>query len=96
MDIVNELKEEYDHEIRARDHSLRQIGAVVLQLFKELDDQDVKGEQGRMHRSTPLGTLLHDCSPSVENYRIRTEEIERLRVRLREARAHRDGVVRTS
>lgn len=81
MDERNELEEEWRHEINARDHSLRQIGAVVLDLFPSLEQQDIEIGSGRADRSTPLGTLIHDVVSNVENYHARTRVIDELRER---------------
>lgn len=94
MDIVNELKAELDAEVRARDHSLRYVGAVVLRLWDELQQQDVEVGSGRADRCTPLGTLLHDAGAPIDNYQRRTIEIGRLQAAIREARGRPDGVAR--
>jgi hypothetical protein len=79
MDEANEWHEEWNHEVRARDHSLRQIGAIVLALFDELDEYDKSLGRGRTDRSTPLGRLLHDTATNVENYHVRTKVLEDLK-----------------
>jgi hypothetical protein len=89
MDYLNELDEEWNHEINARDHSLRQIGAIVLDLFDALEQQDIEIGSGRADRSTPLGTLLHDTVANVQNFHARTKVIDELREKRREARAAR-------
>jgi hypothetical protein len=94
VDVVNELKAELDEEFRARDHSLRYVGAVVLRLWDDLERQDGEIGSGRADRSTPLGTLLHDVCAPIDNYQRRTIEIERLRAAIREARGRPDGVAR--
>jgi hypothetical protein len=94
VDIVNELKAELDEEFRARDHSLRYVGAIVLRLWDDLERQDVEVGSGRAGRSTPLGTLLHDAGAPIHNYQRRSVEIERLRAAIREARGRPDGVAR--
>lgn len=73
------VSREWDDEIRARDHSLRQAGAFVLRLFDALAAQDQAIGSGRANRSTPLGELLHDCAPLIANYHARTAAINRLR-----------------
>lgn len=87
MDERNELEEEWHHEINARDHSLRQIGAVVVELFDRLEQQDIEIGSGRADRSTPLGTLVHDVVANVQNYHARTTVIGELRERRRALRA---------
>lgn len=91
MDYLNELDEEWSHEIRARDHSLRHIGAVVLELFDALEQQDIEIGSGRADRSTPLGTLIHDTAQNVSNYHARTKVIDGLREKRREAQVARAG-----
>lgn len=86
MDEFSELKAEFDHEIRARDHSLRYVGAVVLRLWEDLEKQDAKIGSGRANRDTPLGQLLHDACASIDNYKHRTEEIEKLQSKMRQIR----------
>lgn len=81
MDERNELEEEWNHEIRARDHSLRQIGAVVLDLFDSLERQDIEIGSGRADRSTPLGKLLHDTVTNVQNYHARAKVIDELKAK---------------
>lgn len=86
MDERNELEEEWRHEIQARDHSLRQIGAVVIELFDRLQEQDEAVGSGRAGRSTAFGTLIHDTLTNVQNYHVRTKVIDKLAERRRELR----------